>query len=238
MLAEPCSHRPHPGSPLGVAHPARTRPGQAGAAALLLLAGALAGCAGPARAPASPATGVATASGPAAWPARPPAPPPLQAGPVPASAAPLAADDSAQAVLTLLHEAQRLALASPAELAREAAQPTDGDDTPAETLLRVALALAQMRQPVDTARALGLAQRAAARDDTAAQRVRPLALWLESRLLQQRRIEEQLDRTQQQLRDAQRRNEQLQERLDALRAIERSLTARPLPPAAPRGMPR
>ena len=60
----------------------------------------------------------------------------------------------------------------------------------------------------------------------------PLARLLEARLTHQRRLEEQLERQGQQLRDAQRRNDQLSERLEAVRAIERSLQTRPAPAAA------
>ena len=44
---------------------------------------------------------------------------------------------------------------------------------------------------------------------------------------------DQLDRQAQQLRDTQRRNDQLSERLEAVRAIERSLSTRPAPAASP-----
>ena len=96
--------------------------------------------------------------------------------------------------------------------------------------LRLALLLTQTRQPADTARALGLVQRTLA--DANAQDLHPLARLLEARLTHQRRLEEQLERQGQQLRDAQRRNDQLSERLEAVRAIERSLQTRPAPAAA------
>ena len=52
--------------------------------------------------------------------------------------------------------------------------------------------------------------------------------------LEQRKLEEALDRQAQQLREQQRRIEQLNERLEAMRAIERSLNNRaPARPAAP-----
>jgi enoyl-CoA hydratase/carnithine racemase len=98
-------------------------------------------------------------------------------------------------------------------------------------ILRLALLLTQTRQPADTARALGLVQRTLA--DANAQDLHPLARLLEARLLQQRRLEDQLDRQTQQLRDTQRRNDQLSERLEAVRAIERSLSTRPAPAAPP-----
>ena len=51
--------------------------------------------------------------------------------------------------------------------------------------------------------------------------------------MEQRRLEDSLERQSQQLREHQRRIDQLNERLEAMRAIERSLTTRP--PAAPNG---
>ena len=67
---------------------------------------------------------------------------------------------------------------------------------------------------------------------TPTRRPAPLARLLEARLTHQRRLEEQLERQGQQLREAQRRNDQLSERLEAVRAIERSLQTRPAPAAA------
>ena len=72
---------------------------------------------------------------------------------------------------------------------------------------------------MDTARALGLVQRVLGNTSPAAQPLHPLARLLEARLLQQRRLEDQLDRQAQQLRDTQRRNDQLSERLEAVRAF-------------------
>lgn len=121
--------------------------------------------------------------------------------------------------------------ASTTELAREIARLSEPDAADPSRNLRLALLLAQTRQPADTARALGLVQHTLA--DASAQELHALARLLEARLTQQRRLEEQLDRQSQQLRDVQRRNDQLAERLDAVRAIERSLHTRPAPTAAP-----
>jgi chemotaxis protein histidine kinase CheA len=61
-----------------------------------------------------------------------------------------------------------------------------------------------------------------------------LARLLRSRLAEQRRLEELAERQAQQLREQQRRLDQLSQQLDALRAIERSLGTRPAAPPAPR----
>ncbi len=159
--------------------------------------------------------------------APPPAEPPREA-PSPASAPVPEASQLTQA----LAYADRVQRMPPAELTREIARLGEAEDTLAASPLHLALALAQTRQPVDTARALAQVQRLLGHNDPAMQPLQPLARLLEARLLQQRRLEEQLERQAQQLRDAQRRNDQLNERLEAVRAIERSMTARPPVPAA------
>ena len=161
------------------------------------------------------------------------------AEPATAPPAPLAAesDEPTTPPKDLLRDtlayADRTLGASTTDLARETARLSELDESKPSRALRLALVLAQTRQPVDTARALGLVQRTLA--NPAAQDLHPLARLLEARLTQQRRLEEQLERQTQQLRDAQRRNDQLSERLEAVRAIERSLTTRPTPaaPATP-----
>jgi hypothetical protein len=137
-------------------------------------------------------------------------------------------------LVLVLDHTDRLIRMSSQDLAREIARLSDLEEVSVENPLLLAAALAQTRQPVDTARALGLLQRVLGNSTAAAQAMHPLARLMESRLLQQRRLEEQLEKQTQQLRDAQRRNEQLNERLEAVRAIERSLTTRPAaPPASP-----
>lgn len=132
----------------------------------------------------------------------------------------------------MLEQTDRTLRLAPPELAREIARLSEAEDASAETPLLLAVALAQTRQPVDTARALGLVQRVLGNGLPAARPLYPLARLMEARLLQVRRLEEQMERQSQQLRDAQRRNDQLNERLEAVRAIERSLTTRPAPPPA------
>lgn len=142
--------------------------------------------------------------------------------------------DSNAPVALLLAQTDRVLKLPPTELAREIARLSEAEDATADTPLLLATALAQTRQAVDTARALGLVQRVLGNTGAAAQPLHPLARLLEARLLQQRRLEDQLDRQAQQLRDSQRRNDQLSERLEAVRAIERSLSTRPAPsPSAP-----
>ncbi len=196
-------------------------------AALCLCAAWLAGCA---TAPTPPDVAPVATAAPAVEPTPEPAAPPP--GPLAAES-----DEPTTPPKDLLRDtlayADRTLGASSSELARETARLSDLDENKPSRALRLALVLAQTRQPADTARALGLVQRTLT--NPAAQDLHPLARLLEARLTQQRRLEEQLERQAQQLRDAQRRNDQLSERLEAVRAIERSLTTRPAPaaPATP-----
>lgn len=122
------------------------------------------------------------------------------------------------------------------ELTAELARLGEPGDVPARQM-QVALALAQTRVPADLARALGLLQRVIANTTPEAQPLQPLARALAARYAEQRRVEDDRDRQAQQLRDSQRRIEQLNERLEALRAIERSFSrpnhAVPPPPPPP-----
>lgn len=153
--------------------------------------------------------------------------------PVPAATAQESTTSPADPWAPLLARTERILRMPPPELGREIARLGETEDAAAENPLLLAVALAQTRQPVDTARALGLVQRVLANRAAAAQPLHPLARLLEVRLLQQRRLEDQLDKQAQQLRELQRRNEQLNERLEAVRAIERSLTVRPSPASSP-----
>ncbi|EER61055.1 conserved hypothetical protein [Acidovorax delafieldii 2AN] len=168
-----------------------------------------------------------------------PVPPEAQAptdpeAPTSAQCPPTAPEDG-QPIQQLLAQTDRLLRLAPPELAREIARLSEAEDASDEAPLLLAIALAQSRQPVDTARALGLVQRTLGNNAPAAQPLHSLARLMEARLLQQRRLEEQQERQAQQLRDAQRRSDQLNERIEAVRTIERSLATRPLPspPAAP-----
>ncbi|MDQ7973906.1 MAG: hypothetical protein REJ24_15155 [Rhodocyclaceae bacterium] len=105
-------------------------------------------------------------------------------------------------------------------------------DTPA-LQMQLGLALAQTRSSPDLARALGLMQRVAANNTTDGLALQPLARLLASRYLEQRRVEDDRDRQVQQLRDAQRRIDQLNDRIEALRAIERSFSRPAAPAPAP-----
>lgn len=134
------------------------------------------------------------------------------------------------AALVALQDAERLRGLSPAALQQELATLSEADPDPRRQM-RLALALLQTQQPAEAARALSLLQRLGqAPEDPDTLALRSLARLLAVRLQEQRRLEDGLERQAQQLKDAQRRIELLSDRLEAMRAIERSLNKRP--PAA------
>ncbi len=217
--------------------PARTTPSLqlSLSAALTAAALLLGGCANPAE---PPATGAPPETPtPAAGPVAAPPPQPAAAEPLRGDAASTqpaitpAEPRRAGPVTQLLAYSDRVVSLNSSELSAEIAHLTPLQDESVQRQLELALALGQTRQPVDTARALGLAQRALAQPGNSST-LQSFARMLETRFLHMRRLEDQLDRQTQQLRDAQRRNEQLNERLEAMRAIERSLNARPGGPAS------
>ncbi len=133
--------------------------------------------------------------------------------------------------LRMLAYAERVRVMPPADLTQEAARL--GDAASPEAQIQLSLVLSQLRQLPELIRAQELLARVLGNAD--AQALHPLARLLASRYAEQRRLEEQLDKQTQQLRDVQRRLDQTNERLEALKAIERSLTSRP--PAAPASAP-
>lgn len=92
--------------------------------------------------------------------------------------------------------------------------------------LRKALALSQGRSSADLAQAAAQVE-VIASDAQAAERLKPLATLLSARLAEQRRLQDNVDKLTQQLRDSQRRNEQLNEKLEGLKAIEQTLPGKP-----------
>jgi DNA anti-recombination protein RmuC len=125
---------------------------------------------------------------------------------------------------------------SASELSQELVRLNGAPGGPATTLETV-LALGQNRSNGDLARALSLLD-SLLRINT--QEVTPwqaVARLLAIRFAEQRKLEEQVERLNTQLkdsqRDSQRKIDQLNEKLEALKAIERSLTVRPPAVATP-----
>ncbi|HET8744451.1 MAG TPA: hypothetical protein VFM98_02525, partial [Ramlibacter sp.] len=167
--------------------------------------------------PVSP-PGPVIAPAPAAPPAPAPAPAPAAA---PAAAAP-APPNTPAALEIAVGYAERVRALPAAELAQEVQRLGDNTYSPLRGI-QLALALAQTRTAANTARAQAILQRVQADPGSEPQGLQSFARWLAAQLAEQRRNEEAAERQAQQLRDAQRRIDQLNERLEALRAIERSL---------------
>jgi len=133
-----------------------------------------------------------------------------------------------ESTLRVLAYAERIRMMQPPELNQEIARLGDVK-MPAEQL-QLAFALSQLRQLPELTRAQELLARVLASPDT--EGLHPLARLLASRYTEQRRLEDQLDKQSQQTRDIQRRLDQTIERLEALKAIERSLVSRQPPASA------
>ena len=164
---------------------------------------------------------MATDTAPAPAVAAKPAPQPVNAPAAPPPAKPVIPDDATAAVVALLAYADRVRGMAPPELTLELTRL--GDTRSPNEQLQLALALAQLRQTPELIRAQDLLTRLLANASPEALTLHPLARLLASRFGEQRRFEDLLDKQTQQTRDTQRRLEQTTERLQALKAIERSL---------------
>lgn len=184
---------------------------------------------------------LAACAAPAAMPAAAPAAEPMRVMVLPAAPEPVPADNpappppagAAHPVEAAIAFAERVRILAPSELAQEVQRLGDTSYTPLRGT-QLALALAQTRTPASATRAQSLLQRVLADASTEARGLHGFARLLSAQLAEQRRAEEQAERQAQQLRDAQRRIEQLNDRLEAVRAIERSLPGpAQRPPARP-----
>lgn len=123
-----------------------------------------------------------------------------------------------------------------ADLSRELGRLGDGASS-VQSTMDLALVLGQTRTPGDVAKAQNLLDQVLGNPSPEAQAWHGLARLLSARYADQRRAEDQVDRLNQQLRDTQRDNQrkldQLNEKLEALKSIERSLNNRNNAPPAP-----
>ena len=157
-------------------------------------------------------------------------PPPLPAPPVA-----LPATDAAARVLTY---SERVRTMPAAELNQELARlAAPGEANAPASQVQLSLVLSQLRQLPELIKAQELLARVLANASPDAQPLHPLARLLAFRYGEQRRLEDQLEKERQQTREVQRKLDQTTERLEALKAIERSLTTRPPPPPAPAQVP-
>jgi hypothetical protein len=153
-----------------------------------------------------------------------PVPPPSEPAPAPACPEPPAAPpqeaDELRAVLTYASELRARGVAEPTP-------PTDVSAGTAAQAMRRALLLGQGRGSAELAQAAAQLEIVATATDPQAEQLKPLAALLAARLAEQRRLQDSVDKLSQQLRDSLRRNEQLNEKLEALKAIEQTLPAKP-----------
>ncbi|HET7834514.1 MAG TPA: hypothetical protein VFL43_01795 [Variovorax sp.] len=203
-----------------------------GSAIALSCALLLAGCAAPRKPPPAPVA-VAVAPTPA-----PPAITPVEAEPLAPATQPgsLFTQWTQGPVGAMLAYADKVRPLGAPELAAELNRLGDLVETPA-VQMQMAIVLAQTRVPADLGRASGLLQRVISNPSADALPLQPLARTLAARYAEQRKVEDDRDKLAQQLRDSQRRIDQLNDRIEALRAIERSFS-RPNPaPAAAKPAP-
>ena len=126
----------------------------------------------------------------------------------------------------LLAYQSALRLMTPSELVKAQLDLAKADHAPSNTIRR-AMLQATVRGPGDLARAQALLEPLATATGKDAQLLAPLVQLLSSQYAELRRQDESIDKLNGQLRDAQRRIEQLNEKLEALKNIERSLSVRP-----------
>ena len=165
---------------------------------------------------------VATPAPPLAAPL-PPVPTPTP-GPTHESLETATPSDLASRRALATHEALRAL--PPNELAQEIARLSALPPAP-DTSIDLAMALLLTRNGGEQNRAISLVEPVARGTTAEAQPWQPIARLLLARLLELRRLEDLLDRRNQELRDSQRDVRQLNEKLEALKAIERSLAPRP-----------
>lgn len=180
-------------------------------------------------------------------PPQPPHPEPTLSVPAPAVVY-VPTDTQQDQALELLQSYQAALLRLPqSEWPKEAGKLGDGQASIADAM-KLALLLSHTHAGGDIQRAQALLDKVAATTSEDALPWHRLARMLSALLSERRRQEEQIDKLQQQMRDSQRDNQrkldQLNEKLEALKSIERSLNNRapslplqpasaPLPPQTP-----
>ena len=162
----------------------------------------------------------------------PPPPPPVVVAPV-VKCEP-ARDAQDLAARHLLATTDRYSALNTADLTAEASRPLEGATI--EQQMDQALAMSMTHNPGDLARAQGVIDQVLHNNAPQADPWRSIARLLAYRLGEQKRAEDAAERGAQQLRDAQRDNQRKLDdanaKLEALKAIERSLNTRQSPPAS------
>ena len=159
----------------------------------------------------------------------PPAPPPPE--PVACIPAPtVALPESPDPLDVLLAYHQNLKALNPAELSRELNNLNTQPRTPVGSM-RKAMVLSVSRNANDLSLAQIHLDTVLSSTDEEAEALKPLARVLGTQWTEQRRLADALDKLNAQARDNQRKTDQLNEKLEALKAIERTLPASPASPA-------
>ena len=127
-----------------------------------------------------------------------------------------------EAALTYNHGLSKM---TAAELGRERMVLNAVPQTP-YTQVRMAMLLGHPRVQQDLGKALALLDSVLKSSDPAAVQFHPLARLLSDNYVERARLESQLDKQGQQMKDSQRKATELQEKLDSLADIERTLTPR------------
>lgn len=157
---------------------------------------------------------------------RPPAAPALPPLPAPAAPAPLTLLVAPQdEVAPLLAYHQSLRRMTQGELLKELSGLSQQQKTP-KLLLQSAMVLSLTRGSGDLARAQAQFDIVATAPEPEAQGLRQLAQLLSAHCAETRRLMDESERLRAQLRDNQRKTEQLSDTLEALKEIERGLPAR------------
>ncbi|WP_312435885.1 hypothetical protein [Janthinobacterium sp.] len=125
----------------------------------------------------------------------------------------------------LAYQASVRAMSS-SELVKAQLELSRADHAPQNTIRR-AMLQATLRTPGDLTRAQTLLDSITQASSDEAKLLAPLAQFLSGQYADLRRQDETVERLNGQVRDAQRRNDQLNEKLEALKNIERSLSVRP-----------
>jgi hypothetical protein len=157
----------------------------------------------------------------------PPAPAPIVVAPIVHCDPPRDPQDVAARHFLATHD--RLSTLNSADLAQEANHPID--PVSVEAAMDQALALSMTHAPGDIVRSQAVLDQILHNNSPQADPFRSLARLLAYRLGEQRRAEESADRLSAQLRDQQRDSQKkldaLNDKLEALKAIERNLNTRP-----------
>ncbi|MBS1144993.1 MAG: permease [Proteobacteria bacterium] len=132
-------------------------------------------------------------------------------------------DATPEAALAYYNGLSRL---TPAELSRERTILAAVQQAPF-TQVRMALLLGYPRMQQDLGKGLSLLEAVLKSNEAAALPFHPLARQLADNYQERMRLESQLDKQGQQLKDSQRKSSELQEKLDSLANIENSLIPRP-----------